>query len=361
MNTLKTKLILLCLLTVMGCSDETPTKIIEVEKVHSWTLHPSFKDKAKIVTNSRATNDLLFFYGPLAYSTITKTNTITHYLSSYSTESFIKMPIGPNFFVEAFDGFLNIDDLNSLTSNSVSYHTIMKEYDTNFVSYNIINDYTRESSAINDSNQWLFSFKSKNEPIKPNLCLLTIDTKYTNDFDQIKISNKKVIIISDPQDLSGRKPILIVPYKNCFFVTYDFGTFKIYSNGTYKKVLDDSPSYTRRIFSHNGVLYLTLPQIIFISTDNGETWTKSFNISETITSNAGFHTIRDSLVEFHTDKLYTVSINLSGYSLRELDNDGLEGNQITSVSEFMDSIYVSTTTGVFIRPKSSFFNPKKVE
>ncbi len=54
-------------------------------------------------------------------------------------------------------------------------------------------------------------------------------------------------------------------------------------------------------------------------------------------------------------------IDANGISRRELVNDGLAGNQITSVCRFRDRVYVTTLSGAFYKPYRDFLTFKSEE
>ncbi len=54
-------------------------------------------------------------------------------------------------------------------------------------------------------------------------------------------------------------------------------------------------------------------------------------------------------------------IDANGIRRRELVNDGLAGNQITSVCRFRDRVYVTTLSGVFYKPYRDFLTFKPGE
>lgn len=58
-----------------------------------------------------------------------------------------------------------------------------------------------------------------------------------------------------------------------------------------------------------------------------------------------------------SDRLYVM--DSMTFEVRALDATGLEGNQITGVVQYKDTVYVSTLSGVFTKPVARFFDPAK--
>lgn len=50
---------------------------------------------------------------------------------------------------------------------------------------------------------------------------------------------------------------------------------------------------------------------------------------------------------YRNDQLWRVERTVSGYSIRELDNSGIEGNQISGVTFYDDKVIVTTLSGLF--------------
>lgn len=63
----------------------------------------------------------------------------------------------------------------------------------------------------------------------------------------------------------------------------------------------------------------------------------------------------DSLVVFRFDRLYTLFLGEDFFRLRPLNNEGLEGAEITSIASFGDTVYVTTLSGVYQRGIDVFY------
>ena len=58
---------------------------------------------------------------------------------------------------------------------------------------------------------------------------------------------------------------------------------------------------------------------------------------------------------FEQNHIYRVHVDGTRIRLAELDNNGLDGHGITSLSTFDEKVYVTTRTGVFEKPVTDFF------
>ncbi|MFM7855830.1 MAG: hypothetical protein ACKO96_28895, partial [Flammeovirgaceae bacterium] len=93
------------------------------------------------------------------------------------------------------------------------------------------------------------------------------------------------------------------------------------------------------------------------SSDNGYNWNSYSGFPQAMATGT-YYTLQDSLTYAIGNQIYSAKFDLPNATFKELKNDGLEGNRITSISAFNDSIYITTSTGVFFRSKSGFFDYK---
>ena len=71
---------------------------------------------------------------------------------------------------------------------------------------------------------------------------------------------------------------------------------------------------------------------------------------------SNYYQIKDSLIGVNGDNLFTLKWSDNNYSARFLKNDGMEGTTINGVEVLKDSVYVATTSGLFVKPVSNFFD-----
>ena len=99
---------------------------------------------------------------------------------------------------------------------------------------------------------------------------------------------------------------------------------------------------------------------MFYSTDNGFTWTEGYETPwELVLLN--YAKINGKLIGYRYAQLFEITINENEFQAKELDNDGLEGKSITSVSKFDNKVYLTSLSGVFYKPVDEFFIEKEVE
>jgi len=114
------------------------------------------------------------------------------------------------------------------------------------------------------------------------------------------------------------------------------------------------PFVTVDFFSHSDTLYaLNAGHELYRSLDSGDTWQAITGFS---TVQAQFFYVGDRLCAYAMYQLW--DINIAEQVIKELDNDGLEGNRIMSVHEIADRVYVNTQNGLFYRDVDDFFTYK---
>lgn len=132
-----------------------------------------------------------------------------------------------------------------------------------------------------------------------------------------------------------------------FLISLNSGTYKIFLDGSFEKIFDD---FLLNFYHWQGELFATGLHELYVSRDEGTSW-------ELLANNfprwAKFFNVNDKLCIYVRDCLY--ELDLQNMLLRQIDNRGLETNQITAVCEYQDKIYVTTLSGLYYKEKSDFF------
>ena len=148
--------------------------------------------------------------------------------------------------------------------------------------------------------------------------------------------------------------IAIESVDSYFFFTASSNAYRIDSLGNIVKVLD---TRLYRIIEVSGVYYGIGNENIFISYDNGLTWQKGYSLQfehRMIT----YTKIDDRIIGYRFGQLWEFLISDTEMTPIELDNEGLDGKSITSVSKFNGKVYLSTMSGVYYKSIAEFFKPK---
>lgn len=134
------------------------------------------------------------------------------------------------------------------------------------------------------------------------------------------------------------------------------GIFKVKEDGIFKKVaegtiIDAFYKWQGKVYAH------TTENKVLISTDNSESFQESGSIPKFMVL-SNYYQIKDSLIGVNGDNLFTLKWTNNSYSARFIKNDGVESTTINGVEVLKDSVYVATTSGLFVKPLSTFFDGK---
>jgi hypothetical protein len=343
------KVLFLLVICFIGCEKEK----VNV-KQPSWEPHPQFELASKVKFNSYSTNDELYLYGPYYFSVLDKQGQVKNYTTVLDYPYGKKLAITKDLYVEMslISHYMRIAKVKDPENSNLSPLVDLKLYDEYFTNFNFDSYAYNPSLAINDLNQLLISVYTNTPDNKVYVYLLDVDITSL----VLKIANFKKIAIPGVANLGGSHPNYIKAIDDFFLVSTADGTQKVYSDGAVKKVLN---SRILEVFKKNGKLYAFFePDKLYISKDNGETWKEFVGIDSRIV-NALYYNVGDSLTFYKGSQLFSAKFEEANYSIRELKNEGIEGNQITSISEFNDSVFVTSYSGVFYKSKSHFFESKK--
>ena len=348
MKQITVSLILIGLL--IGCQEDV---VIFKQLKASWNSHPSFTLINKIKFNSYSSGLSLLVHGPGYFSVLKKSQAPAHYTTFFDYPFGEKLPINDIYFLSAtpegsFIGFWPVAQPN-FAAASVYFN--MKDYDEYFNKVNFDLSLGKENMSINKVNQCLVPYYSNHPDNKTSLFLFEISNASP---PYLSLKKAQRITISEPANIVEGNVSYIKAIEDFFIVSTKSKTYKILSDGTVKQIL----TFTiNEAFEWAGEIYLVSNSQIAKSSDGGVKWDQFSGTSPTLAKGT-YYVIGDSLVLNYSDAIFSAKFKLPKYSLRELKNDGVEGNLITSVSEFNDSVYVTTYTGVFYKSRREFFNSK---
>ena len=190
--------------------------------------------------------------------------------------------------------------------------------------------------------------------------LLLVNTEQTGDnTSPTKILDTKIIKIEDEFEIRVNR---LQSLNELFFVTTDTKTYRIDTEGNLTDKFDDYQLYN--IVQRNDTLYafgydFTLEQKEFLhSTNHGRVWDK-ISTSQTEIAYLNFTTIENKIIGYWRSQIWQFDFSESGYRVVELDNDGLTGEIITSITAYKNKAYATTRTGLFYRNLSNLFEIKE--
>ncbi len=188
---------------------------------------------------------------------------------------------------------------------------------------------------------------------KATLSLIQIDTsQYCS-----VVSSKDVVIVNalKPGFYSG--PYYSWTFYDKFFLT-DYGqSFRIDTLGNVKSLLSDTETfegkYIEQMFTIDNYLFALGWGDLFVSSDQGETWNVFLNLSGTNWGVLQYYNVGKEVYATYLSQLARVTLVGNTLKIQELDNDGLESNQITSINKCGKYAFVTTLSGLFYRDTAS--------
>jgi hypothetical protein len=114
-----------------------------------------------------------------------------------------------------------------------------------------------------------------------------------------------------------------------------------------------------QMFTLDNVLFAGGFEKLFVSGDQGETWSLFANVMGTQFEGLIYFNIGSELYATYQSQLWRVTLSGSNLNYQELDNDGLQGSQITSMNKVGKYVFITTLSGLFYREFSSLNTPRK--
>ena len=332
--------LLFALFTSMSCKktpQPTPTIWQEVKAI-------DFSSKNGL--NSAIINNQLFIQNINGFTIIDANEKISNCSSWWNITP---MLIHPDFAFRAIDNAASFQVVpHSCLSNEPIYDIPVTLISSTLSSVGFNNIQTLVSNGQNG-----FVAVFKNYQQSDELWFGKINTEPTNRFKIKKIDFKKMVFPEFGRfDAFQVDSFILVSYFGG--IRSEEGTVKISPTGVVEKV---SEKRIAHIFKVGETLYGILGSV-YKSTNKGQTWTQLVNTNLSFELTSNMRDIQNQKIALFTDKIYSVEVQNDVFKETELDNKGLEGRQLMSVSEWQDKVYVVTTAGVFSKPKEDFLTKK---
>ena len=365
-NYMKKILIVIGIFLLLGCEKE---KIIEklIEKEYAWTLHPNLKANHAVLLNSHATEDHFFAVG---YNTFTSmvSDSLVHpdsfgnnsnmvtYGSHGGVLSETKILIEDDFFAyqSVYGALVITPNLNPITSGTWTYLR-MKDIDSTFQGFYYVHSSRGDGLAVNDKKQLLVPYVSKYST--PNLLLLDLK-RNTDDPWLVRIDTARNQKITIPRIAYDVRPSSFHSVGDNFYFSHRH-TYRVSSDGELKVVLDNI-SITDFIKDGTNIYGIGYGKL-YKSIDDGISWSEVQNLKAYDFDLMDYSKVDNKIIAYHRNgQILELALGPTGIEQsRELENDGLQGKYITSVTEFQGKVYVTTYTGLYYRKLEDFFKDKK--
>lgn len=358
----------------------TKEKIVEVEKIvektteYKWKRHSIFKDIYAAVLNSYATADTLFLDGRSFFiledsinATLTSESKCIGLSKGFGSDQNInyKNPINNTLYLNGSwsnGDYIFINQVSGKSFNYGDYQVNMKNYDVNFDRFDIQSSLSKVCIKLNNKNQLLIPYKNK-----------TVDASYTYDANFLlmdfilvpyagsyridTLRTKKIKIEYQHANTGNHYIDEVFTFKDYFIFSFNSNVYKLNSDGTLKIF---NNLYFNNVFNKRDTLYATNYNSLFISTDEGNNWNQLMSGTLPNLIYYKFYQINNELVVANYSNLYHVIIGNNTVQVKELENNGLDGNYITSISQYRSRVYVTSLSGVYYRNLKNFFTYKNI-
>lgn len=353
-------------LSLGSCKKETEIQIREkeVDKKYSWSENSRLQGSQRIILSLGTSPDGLFIQQPAYFSSLIYRGSsldYTSYIVGLTSDLKIRMPINGRFFAAPLnDSLVAIyNSLNPVITSFTRYIHI-KQLDSSVSSISrSFPDYTKFGS-VNKNDYLLFSYVN-NEPARPFTFVLSQIQAPAVTGLPVQVSSRRIVIPSNPRATQFFRNITAID--DYFLVVIDGdGIYKIKQDGSFQHVY--GAAGVDAIYKWKGRVYAIVEyNQILVSDDDGVTWNKYSGLPDYFNFTT-YHIVRDSLVVVSHlagagNAIFTLRFNGLNYTARFLKNDGLNRTEVTGLEQLRDSVYIGTTSGLFVRSVSQFFETKQ--
>lgn len=343
------------LIFLIGCNnddDDTPA----IADDRSWQLDERFLLETKVQYNSYATEDNLYFLGRIRFSDVSLENdveTVTQSSIRLGFDTRKKMPISSKIFLLGDDHRLGIYRTEFPVTDQVNLSYDLRRIDPQFNQFEFPPFFRSDAMVINSKNECLIPYSTDGHW---NLLWMQIEIKDISELGRLDTVSTK--IFREPSIYTHTNSLHVAGDE--FFISRFDGTYRINEAQELSKVAD---AQFTRMFTLGQTSYAVSETAavsqIFIGDQNGN-WNQLGNIDRNF-SFLKYVPIADQLIGFNNSQLFLIEEAAGGFDITELDNEGLDGNEINSLALFNGRVYASTFSGVFSKAVEDFFEAKTDE
>ena len=347
-----------------SCRKEIETKFVPI--THSWSLDSGMYANNKILLTSVALNDSILAVATSYSITYMHVNnlksTFTIFINGndmYST-GLIRPSVNKTVTVAVGD---NTDKLTIFKTYMPTYLSGMPPFfiPTYSNSATTLKGFPRPTLynagyPVIKSKYILAPYETDFTGKKSTLSLIKIDTSR-----YCEITSSKDVVLDNPAKpgfYSGTYSSWA--YYDKFFVTHYGQTYRVDTLGNYKCLTDAfGGKYIQQMFTLNNYLFALGWGNLFVSTNQGESWNLFLDLNGTNYGMLQYFNVGNEVYTTYLSQLARVTLNGTTLSIVELDNDGLEGNLITSVTKCGKYAFLTTLSGLYYRDTTSLNTVKK--
>ncbi len=349
LNKLLFTVFLVTVLTVTGCSEKDEPNDITgpAATLSGWHEHESFIYSNKILLSAHVSGEMLLMPGWSTFNTITRSGEVEHFSNGGAGDP--NYPIRPSDNLHVLVGPMaikvrpNANPVYNVSGLWVSNSDLVPE----FMSWETG---LGETGCFNDSDQLLMTAHYLNDSgsYRTGFSLLNLGVESnTSGIDNVVMIGNQFIELPEPNAYLPFRAM--TPLGDGFLFSTDGHIWKLSHDGTLDSVHDQS-AYS--LFVDGDRCYgISDTHRVLQSLDEGSTWQEVGSISH---STVSIEKIGQQTVIYLADRIYQVDFET--FEFTELEAENLDGNQITSIVEFEDEVWVTTLSGLFHRSIETFFS-----
>jgi hypothetical protein len=346
--------LLMILFAYAGCENDTIVEK-EVEKVHAWNLVPLFSHDNKMQLNSYGDSSGLYTLN-LSYITNARRSASSGRLDLVLNLLFLepslyeKFPVCSRYFAVGAENTVRISTLEDPLSYGADAWLYMNQIDTNFIEFDFPPYWWSNAIAANGKNSVLIPYL-RNDSVYYHSAAMLVTFSISKNSVGEKLDTVSTTVLRFGMHDS---PLSMYHY----FDHYFYSGYKTYRIGNDGNSAVCYPEGMYNMFSNGTDLFSMSYGALLRSKDHGVTWQPIGGVSRTVEV-MSYTEADGNIISFRDSRLYHVTLNDSVNTIVELENDGLDGHMITSVSRYRDDIYVTTRSGVFSRPVKDFYTERQ--
>jgi hypothetical protein len=363
----------LLLIFFAGCKKIYIEKIIEVEveKKYTWTelkdLGLSFSDKVQkniISINDSIivliNNDVIQQYNS---KTLKRNDQGNAYYGFGNVAIGEKPYLSKKIFIGTSSGYSKINFTSEPANNYINaFLNTGYSNDTNFLAFKGCFIKSCTYPAVVNDKYILYPIRHKNDStVKQHLYVTRLKDTILSGQNALKIDKIQTVSLSPSVGtsfLNSTEVYSINTKFGKFFVSTNDNFYRIDTLGNVKSF--GAPIYNvTGIFTINNLLFAINPNgRIYISQDQGETFSLFSDMGSTSLGFLGFTEINNTVIAYYNDQIWNITLSGNELKFKELKNDGLEGHKITAIANCGTKYFTTTLSGVFYRDSTNMFLPK---
>lgn len=337
-----------------GCEKETIVEK-EVERVRAWNPVAAYSNDNRMQLNSYGDSAGLYTMNLSYFSIGVQSPSVGRFYVDPSIlylepSIYEKFPICGRYFAVAEDNVVLINISNEPQGYYADAWLFMNQIDSNFTKFEFPRRWLGNAIGINGKNSVLIPYR-RNDTDYSKAAAMLVTFSITPYYSTQKLDTISTTIITFGMD---DRPLSI----HHFFDHYFFSGYQTYRIGNDGRMTVCFPGGMYNMFSDGNDLYSMSFGTMLRSRDHGVSWQKIGSIDgEPEVMN--YTEIDGRIIAYRYSQLYHVTLNDSVNTIVELENDGLDGHWITSISRYQENFYVTTLSGVFSRSAKDFFVERK--